>query len=290
MPSKNTNPKTNRRLEKWGALIGGWSSAQPPRKPSDQDLRYYKRQLVERRPAVVALLGCTPSLRTLAGEMKSVKELLVLDFLNEAFDASTTIAPKYAKEHFIQIDWLDCSNVLFDVDMVIGDQVIDNIPNDRLFDFFRQVYFSLSSGGSFVSRFALAINELEAETVASLASKWLGELEMEGEQNAFDGLWDDLLTISASRSYEKKGLSIGLLSEELNKTIEGFRTIGSTQHVKFLEKFIEMYQVTFEYEWSNNDWEDILMYSAAWFKIGCLHNSDDYSAAFHQPIVRFDKL
>ena len=103
-------------------MANRWKKKYPTVRPSPGLITLYRKVLIaanQNKPeSIWGILGCTPELRSLAGEYQS--KITCIDWNSDAFYAYKTLCKPSRHEKFIQSDWLKLNfeNVF---DIVLGD-------------------------------------------------------------------------------------------------------------------------------------------------------------------------
>ena len=234
----------------------------------------------------VLVMGCTPSIRKLLEQHFPSVLVYCADFSTEMYSATSESMGKLnPNETLIATNWLDLGAAMSEpVDVVIGDKAIDNVPFDRWSELFTQLAGVLAPQGLLVAHVGLPDPGLKGTSFAVLVHKWeqlvaLGAVPVD---DAVTGLWEDLLSASATDSH--RDLSLRPFVDDIRQ-LASARATSSPLEAGFLDMFQDVIVGT----WTRFDQQDVETAASVWFDLARTDHSADYLAAPQQPILTFRK-
>ena len=142
-------------IQKWSQLAKLWMNYLPPSRPSLKDLIIYKTEIrthfAELNKVQALVLGATPELRDLLGELKT--NVTVVDQNPYMINEMTRIRIYNNCESIIVDDWFDfLSKRKESFNLVVSDLTQSNIPYDKHEVFYKLISEVLVPGGIFIDR------------------------------------------------------------------------------------------------------------------------------------------
>lgn len=278
---------------KWDALATTWIETGPPASPSDDDINIYKSMLIEslsgKTNGQVALLGCTPKIRKLFTTTKELRDikLVCIDFSESMHFQTTKVLDKQnPNEKFFLGNWLDFNIREHAFDVILGDKAIDNIMPDDWDQFFMQLQYHLSPGGSFIIHLALADDDFRKITFESALEKWANIYDNSQESlgQIASGFWEDLLTASAYKDGYHNTVTISRFAPEVDAFLKSIDQSDKLRQEIFYE-FKRIFWDSKDDLWSSYQYQEIIDFMGKRFSHKQTLFSTDYDAAKVQPIV-----
>lgn len=276
-------------LEKWTRLAEHWEEQGPPATPSTEDvynmLTILRQYLKTSRPTI-AILGCTPSLRRRLADDWPDAHVLLIDFCEKMYLA-TSSAMTYVHalhEQYIALDWLEMGRYLANkVDAFIGDKSLDNVPKHQWLRFFRSAATCLRRPGILILHVGFPDPHLAGKPFTAIAKPWVESLTLADNslKNAAAGLWEDLLSGSAKWSSEY--LSLEPYRNDLEAASRSTGALGALS-----QRILEDFASQLDASWVNFDHDDVVSTALhADLRHVDTKYSHDYHAAPSQPILTF---
>ena len=273
---------------KWSALAETWTDTGPPASPSPEDVKNFVTLLSPFLGGAtsnrLALLGSTPALRKELPRQFVGCSVTIVDFSPEMYGASSARLPTdlVASETFVERNWLDLAawtQLAFSA--VVGDKALDNVPFDHWRTFFEAIHLQLSDGGVLVLHVGLPDPQLQGRSFTEVYSVWRRRLAT-GETSvdqAACGLWEDLLSASASADPDNRRLSLSTFAVDLHDAGTG------PQGDAIVSRLLELFPGSLAAEWTRFGLQDVATAASPWFELGDTLTSADYVAAHLQPLI-----
>ena len=135
-------------------ILSNWQFVLPPSRPSIYELERVKSYLLNvNKNERIAVLGSTIEYRNLLHTM-GFKDIYIFE-KNPSFYNWTQgwIVEKSPNEKIVWGDWLDTiKNYREQFAVVLSDLTMGNIPYEKRFAFYQDIYFALKSGGVFLDK------------------------------------------------------------------------------------------------------------------------------------------
>lgn len=144
----------------WSEVGNNYSKLIVPNRPSVDDCRIYGKLIAKalkgkKNPKVV-IMGSTPELRRIlyTAEYLQGAEVICIDANKNMYGAMTNfVMPgNHFSETFLQKSWLDTGIESRRIDLVVGDEVICNVPSKNHGELFREISRILKPNGRWITR------------------------------------------------------------------------------------------------------------------------------------------
>lgn len=144
----------------WGRISDDYSKLVVPNRPSEDDLTSYglsvNKVLKNKRKAKVMVMGSTPELRNMLYlySVLNDAEVFCVDASSSMYDAMKVfmINADFKKEKYVEASWLETGFKEKTFDLVVGDEVICNVPSESHNKLFKEVSRVLKDDGIWVTR------------------------------------------------------------------------------------------------------------------------------------------
>ena len=206
-------------------ILSNWQFVLPPSRPSIYELERVKSYLLNvNKNERIAVLGSTIEYRNLLHTM-GFKDIYIFE-KNPSFYNWTQgwIVEKSPNEKIVWGDWLDTiKNYREQFAVVLSDLTMGNIPYEKRFAFYQDIYFALKSGGVFLDK---------------VLTHDIPHLSLSGLMMQYDNMPINLETINRF-SCEVLFCS-DLLNNEIIDTTKFYNILAEEYTSPVLNKFIEM--------------------------------------------------
>ena len=268
---------------KWPRLANGWFESSPPAVPSPEDLEVFQRLTGSHEAGTaVVILGCTPSLRAVAQVASRRKDpVFLVDLSPEMVSESVRIMPLEPNEVVHHAGWMQTGLVDSMAGTVIGDKALDNIRAEQWPNLFRELGRICSYRGLLVQHIGLDPPRRGVPDALEIRTYWSRRLES-NEVNLDDaaaGLWEDLLTHSASFS---SGAELSIASWGDRLADAGVRADSEDSLIR---RFYDQFGSSLDDSWTSIDWPLVASCSGGMFALTDVVYSSDYRASPDQPII-----
>jgi len=278
-------------LEKWERLAARWEHQGPPATPSFDDINNFSEALqgsVNCDTPTIAVLGCTPSLRTRMRRDWPTSRIIVVDFCQEMYVATSVILDQETKdaEEYYPIDWLGMASELkYEVDAFVGDKSLDNVAFEDWSKFFQSAFRCARPEGLLVLHVGFPDPELAGKPFETLAQPWIDHLSLNDTDvetgNAAAGLWEDLLSGSVSDSTNHLSL------EPYRSALEE-HNLSNTPIGLLSTRILKDFASQLDAQWTRFDQSDVIQSAREYgFEFLSQKYSHDYHAARNQPVMVF---
>ncbi len=141
----------------WSLIANGWKLFTPPWRPSKVNIAIYEKILKKTIKGVknlkALILGATPEIRDMLAKYKNI-EVVVSDYNMEMVLAMNELVTKknFQNERWIKTSWVDMPLEKGYFDIVFGDYVISQLPENLTDKFIGHIKSLLKKNGLFVTR------------------------------------------------------------------------------------------------------------------------------------------
>jgi hypothetical protein len=144
----------------WDGIAKDYSKIIIPNRPSADNCRIYgetiRNFLKGRENPRIMIMGSTPELRSVlcTEEYLQGAEVFCADLSKDMFDAMSNFVIKgeFFKERLVKCSWLDTGFEKESFDLIVGDEVICNVPSDKHAYLFRELGRILKNNGAWITR------------------------------------------------------------------------------------------------------------------------------------------
>ncbi|MFC1656652.1 class I SAM-dependent methyltransferase [Patescibacteria group bacterium] len=150
--------------EAWNQIARVYDKLLPPNRPGKIDIEIYGKLIKPKlkKGVNILLLGSTPELRDLlySSCLAYDANLTAIDISEDMYQAMSLLMEKTnPKEKFVNRPWQSTGLESNSYDLIIGDEVIVNIPLSDRDIFFKEIVRLLKKDGSFITRHNSVIPE-----------------------------------------------------------------------------------------------------------------------------------
>lgn len=141
----------------WSLIANGWKLFTPPWRPSKANIAIYEKVLKKTIKRIkspkVLILGATPEIRDMLAKYKNI-EVVVSDYNMEMVLAMNELVTKknFQNERWIKTSWVDMPLEKRYFDIIFGDYVISQLPENLTDKFIGHIKSLLKKNGRFVTR------------------------------------------------------------------------------------------------------------------------------------------
>jgi SAM-dependent methyltransferase len=143
--------------ERWTQIARVYDKLLPPNRPSTGDIKVYAELMHQytKEKMEILLLGSTPELRDLLQTLSIIYDanITCVDLSEDMYQAMSILKEaESSKEIFINKPWQDTGLPKAHYDIVVGDEVIVNVPVEERDQFFKEIIRLLKPTGLFITR------------------------------------------------------------------------------------------------------------------------------------------
>jgi len=141
----------------WKKMADSWKLFTPPWHPSVDNITLYKKLLDRTIKGVenpkILILGATPEIRDMLADYKNI-EVVLADITMEMILAMNELVKKenFSNEIWVKSDWLKMPLEKDYFDIIFGDYVISQLPEELTNTFLSKIKSLLKTNGRFVPR------------------------------------------------------------------------------------------------------------------------------------------
>jgi hypothetical protein len=200
------------------------------------------------------------------------------------YELTSTKIVRSPRESFLLGNWLELSALdLPPMDVVIGDKSIDNVDFASWGTLFSEIAGILAEDGRLIAHVGFPDPAYAGHSFESLFASW-GDRLAEGTVDtltAVAGLWEDLLSASASETSRRLSL------EPFRSSIGELRALRSKNALA--KAFLDSFGDAISGSWTSFDQDDMDAAASPYFERRGSLISSDYFAARCQPILVYRK-
>ncbi len=148
--------KKDKYLKPWKDLAERWKKWTPPLSPSKEAISVYKKFIIKsitglkRKPRAL-VLGATPQLRDLLFELNF--EVTIIDVSMKMILAMSELTKhKNPDEVIVKSDWMKMPLTSDYYDIVVGDIILGNVPQNKQVKFLKEIQRVLKKKGYWITR------------------------------------------------------------------------------------------------------------------------------------------
>jgi hypothetical protein len=170
---------------------------------------------------------------------------------------------------------------------IVGDMILDNVPYEQWLALKERLLAHLRNGAFLITRVAPRDRSLCGSSFRALLRQWAGHYDdgVVSLQKAACSLWEQALAASAGAIPGKQSMSI--FAEEL-KSINRSKGSLRNSEAALLGEFTETFGKSYQYEWTAYTLGNVIDAFAEELTLIKVGRSDDYAAAYRQPILMFE--
>lgn len=141
----------------WSLIANNWKLFTPPWRPARENIDYYEKILKQTIKNITQpkalILGSTPEIRDMIAKYKNI-EVVVADYNMEMILAMNELLTKknFSNERWIKTSWVDMPLEKGYFDIIIGDYVISQLPENLTNKFLNHIKSLLKINGRFITR------------------------------------------------------------------------------------------------------------------------------------------
>ncbi len=280
-----------KRTQIWQQFSQDYCKMVIPNRPSPEDCRNYSlliNQVLKNKKRVrILVMGSTPELRSLLFTYTCLQKARVycLDFSENMYRAMTDfIAKTDLKEKFIKGNWLKTGIKDDFFDLVVGDEVICNVPVKGHAKLFQEVKRILKKDGFWITRHNFYLpNEIKPEQIILKTVKDIVQGKY-GFQTAINYLYI-LLFYNMVQKNKQRRVNMAEETREMEKAYKKLKDGLDKKALKALIKhFKENWRSIFDYYWYVLSKKDSERELKPFFEIKKILYARDYITAKNSPI------
>lgn len=246
----------NKRTQIWQQVSQDYCKLVIPNRPSPEDCQNYglliNQVLKNKKKPKILIMGSTPELRSLLFTYTRLQKAHVycLDFSKNMYRAMTDFITKTdLKEKFIKGNWLKTGIKDNFFDLIVGDEVICNVPAKDHVKLFQEVRRILKKDGSWITRHNFYLpNKIKPETIILKAVKDI----VQGKysfQTAINYLYI-LLFYNLAQKNRQHRINMAEVTMEMKKAYKNLKDGLDKRALKALIRhFKENWRFVFDYYW-----------------------------------------
>jgi len=141
----------------WSSIASSWQLLTPPWRPGKENIAYYekilKKQIKGIKNPKVLILGATPEIRDMLAKHKNI-EVVLADYNMEMVLAMNELVIKknFQNERWLKTSWIDMPLEKGYFDMIFGDYVLSQLPENLTNKFIGHIKSLLNKNGRFITR------------------------------------------------------------------------------------------------------------------------------------------
>ena len=280
-----------KRTQIWQQFSQDYCKMVIPNRPSPEDCQNYSlliNQVLKNKKRVrILVMGSTPELRSLLFTYTCLQKARVycLDFSENMYRAMTDfIAKTDLKEKFIKGNWLKTGIKDDFFDLVVGDEVICNVPVKGHAKLFQEVKRILKKDGFWITRHNFYLpNEIKPEQIILKTVKDIVQGKY-GFQTAINYLYI-LLFYNMVQKNKQRRVNMAEETREMEKAYKKLKDGLDKKALKALIKhFKENWRSIFDYYWYVLSKKDSERELKPFFEIKKILYARDYITAKNSPI------
>lgn len=280
-----------KRIQMWNELGKDYCKLVIPNRPSPEDCQNYglliNQVLKNKEKPKILVMGSTPELRSLLYTYTCLQKARVycLDFSENMYRAMTDfIAKTKLKEKFIKGNWLKTGIKDDFFDLVVGDEVICNVPVNDHTKLFQEVRRILKKGGFWITRHNFYLpNKIKPKTIILKAVKDVvqGKYSFQTTSNYFY----ILLFYNLVQKNKQRRVNMAEETREMEKTYKNLKDGPDKRALKALiGYFKENWSSIFTYYWYVLSKKDSEKELKPFFETKKILYARDYITARNSPI------
>lgn len=280
-----------KRTQMWQQLSQDYCKLVIPNRPSPDDCRNYglliNRVLKNKKRAKILVMGSTPELRSLLFTYTCLQRARVycLDFSENMYRAMTDFITKTdLKEKFIKANWLETGIKDDFFDLVVGDEVICNVPVKNHAKLFQEVRRILKKDGFWITRHNFYLpNKIKPETIILKAVKDVLQGKY-GFQTAINYLYI-LMFYNLVQKNKQRRLNMAEETREMEKAYKNLKDGLDKRVLKALIRHFEKnWRSVFTYYWYVLSKKDSEKELREFFVVKMILYARDYITAKNSPV------